>query len=115
MTKEELQIVIQKGEGYTTEFKESINSDLSKELTLKVSDAVSDAVKARLFDIVKLVHDRKIVRLTEMTVLFSISRVQLQRHIKVLRDAGILLFKGSSKTGGYLLTDSFKDKLDNNI
>lgn len=32
MTKEELDLILQKGEGYKIEFKENVNSDLSKEM-----------------------------------------------------------------------------------
>ena len=37
------------------------------------------------------------------------------RYIKILKDAHLIEFKGSRKTGGYYLTKETKDKIEKNL
>ena len=42
---------------------------------------------------------------------FNVSERVLKENISVLKKAGIIVYKGSKKTGGYHLTDEFTSKI----
>ena len=47
----------------------------------------------------------------DLTGITQKGQATTDRYIKILKDAGIIEFKGSRKTGGYYLTQPVKDRL----
>ena len=78
-----------------------------------VNDAVNDdAVKKRLTEEIRNIIKNGQLRLPEIIELHNIKRAQAQRDIKILKNAGLIIFKGPAKTGAYYLTDGFKKQID---
>ncbi len=77
-----------------------------------VNDAVNDAVKDTLSDVVKgrlkkelmIMRDMDGLSLEDIKKHFKVERATAQRDIRFLKDFGFVVFKGSAKTGKYILT-----------
>ena len=84
---------------------------VSKELAKKiegvivgVTEGVTEGVKERVTAIVSLLSKRQGLRISHMALELNVPDKSLERYIKQLKDAGIIEFKGASKSGGYFLT-----------
>lgn len=52
------------------------------------------------------------VRTVDIEKLIDIPAKSLERYIRQLKDAGIIEFKGTNRTGGYYLTEKAKDNIN---
>ncbi len=73
-----------------------------------VIDGVSDGVKKELIKIVKLLKDKEGINTDDIVEHISKSKPTVERYLKTARDLEMVIFTGSSKTGGYYLTGKVK-------
>lgn len=73
-----------------------------------VNDAVSDAVKDRLARELVFIIANNGTSLNELKKQFNIERATVQRDMRQLKSIGWVNFKGSPKTGKYMLTEKGK-------
>jgi len=98
-------------EGLNEGLSEGLSEGLNDAVNDAVSDAVNDAVKERLYGEVRMILTKGKMRLPEIIKSFEIERATAQRDMAILKESGVLEFKGSSKTGAYFLTENFKKKI----
>lgn len=77
-----------------------------------INETINETIKAKLILIVNLIHEKEIIRSPEIISKLQVSRAQVHRYLKILKDAGIIDYIGSLKKGGYQLTEKFKSKMD---
>ena len=71
-----------------------------------VIEGVGTDIKEKMALILCELNKQPGLRTTILSEKTSIPRKSIERYIKQLKDAGIIKYSGSSKTGGYFLTDS---------
>jgi len=59
----------------------------------------------RLSNELRLIHQHQGLQLKIIMETFNIKRTTSQRDVKLLRDAGLIVFEGPDKTGKYVLTE----------
>jgi len=122
MNRKELELILQEGEGYKIEFKESLNNiDRPSEITEVnteiltgvlshegVIGEINEKVKNRLMK--ELLHLIQTGFITSKIVenIGQISNVSAKRDISILKKMGVIEFEGSRKIGRYVLTEKGK-------
>ena len=93
-------------------------SDAANDAVTGIDDAVNDAVKAvsdlvrnRLREELRLIVQLQGVTINDLKEMFKIERATAQRDMALLREAGLVSFKGAPKTGRYVLTDDARQRL----
>lgn len=80
-----------------------------------IGGAIGGATKRRketLSLIMKYIANHEGSRAPDMLKIIHVSERTLERHIKILKDAGLIEYKGdAAQTGGYYLTKKMKSKL----
>jgi ATP-dependent DNA helicase RecG len=76
-----------------------------------ISDNVNDNVKEHLLTIIKALYIQPKQNRIDLIARTKIKNPTLDRYIKILKNANIIEFVGSDKTGGYYLTEATKEKL----
>lgn len=71
--------------------------------------AFSFDVKEKMIAILNTLQSQPGTRISTLQELISIPEKTLERHIKTLKDAGIIIYRGSKKTGGYYVVNN-RDK-----
>lgn len=61
--------------------------------------------------ILALLYKNEDIRTVDMEELLEIPAKSLERYIKILRDAGLIEYKGAKRSGGYYLTRKSQKKL----
>jgi ATP-dependent DNA helicase RecG len=74
-----------------------------------LNDAVSIQVRDRLAEELKWIQQHGGIALKALIEAFQIKRATGQRDIKQLKDAGLIIFTGSDKSGKYILTEKGKE------
>ena len=77
----------------------------------KINENISEPFKLSFFKIISFLLNNSGVDGNTLAILLGKGRSSLTRHLRVLRDANIIEFIGSDKTGGYYLTKEAKEKL----
>ena len=78
----------------------------------KINDE-NDEIKESLFIIIKFLYYTPNQNRIDLTKITQKGQASTDRYIKILKDANIIEFRGSKKTGGYYLTQKTKDRLQN--
>ena len=78
-----------------------------------VNDEVNDNVKECLCSIIHFLYHQPNQNRSRLIKQTQKGRSSTDRYIKILKDANIIEFTGSDKTGGYFLTQKAKDRLQN--
>lgn len=84
-----------------------------------VSDAVNDAVKekltelvkVRLIEIVNFIDSNKGNKVSDLVKRFNVSERTIKDNLKLLMDVGLIIYKGSKKTGTYELSQNMRNKI----
>jgi ATP-dependent DNA helicase RecG len=84
-----------------------------------ISDAVNDAinyniteaVKLRLIAIVSFINDTKGIKVSGLIKQFNVSERTIKDNLKLLIEAGLVIYSGSKKSGVYTLSKRMHDKL----
>ncbi|MDD5607752.1 MAG: putative DNA binding domain-containing protein [Ignavibacterium sp.] len=101
----------------TIEIDEALNGALNEAINEGVSegvnDGVSDGVKEELIRLLKILMYKPGIKATDIAIQMEKSKPTVERYIKILKLYKTIEFIGVPKTGGYYLTEKFKDKLLN--
>ena len=76
-----------------------------------VNDTASETVKKRLVKELILIQSEKQYNVSDLARNLKVSEITIKRDIKILREAGLIRFVGAAKTGHYVITESYRDKL----
>ena len=74
---------------------------------------VGKKVKETLVNIIRVLFDTPFLRSDEISDNLNIGQRTAERHLQFLRDNEIIAYIGAKKTGGYKLTESFKESIIN--
>lgn len=74
-------------------------------------EGFSANVQERLIGMVKMIWQNPGHKIQDLSSDFNISERVLKENISFLKKAGIIIYKGSKKTGGYYLTDKFVSEI----
>ncbi len=131
MNQQELQLILQEGEGYRIEFKESLNNSISKELVafanasggkifLGIDDnnsicgvKISNELKSNVQDYANNCDpsvniNNESTKVSDLLNDIQASIITIKRDLAKLKDAGIIEYQGSLKKGFYVLSDKYK-------
>jgi ATP-dependent DNA helicase RecG len=78
-----------------------------------IDENVSESVKERLYSIINSLQHQPNQNRIDLIERTQKGRATTERYIKILKDANIVEFIGSDKTGGYYLTQKAKDRISN--
>jgi predicted HTH transcriptional regulator len=78
-----------------------------------VNDGVNEGVKVRLRKEIAYLNIYKYIIRTEVEKLFNISTATAERDLMILKNLGLIIFKGAPKAGKYILTDKGKEIIGN--
>ena len=76
-----------------------------------VINGVSDSVRIEIIGTVSLIKDNPGINTNSIAASVNKSKPTLERYLRIAKEAGIIEFQGSPKTGGYYLTEKMKTKL----
>lgn len=76
-----------------------------------INDALNDALREKLKKEIIYIFENEGSRLPEIMEKFKIKRAQAQRDMATLKEAQLVLFSGSKKTGKYQQQDKLYNKL----
>ena len=71
-----------------------------------VIEGVGKDIKEKLASILCVLNDQPGLRTTMLSSKTDIPVKSIERYVKRLKDAGLIKYSGSSKSGGYFLSDS---------
>jgi ATP-dependent DNA helicase RecG len=91
---------------------DGVNDGVSDGVNALLDDGVSDGVRVELMKITVLVAGKEGVNAMEIATKRGKSKSSIERYLRTAKEAGILAFKGASKTGGYYLTEKMKVKMN---
>lgn len=94
-------------EGISEGLSEGLNSLLSKGKSEGLNEGISEGLKEDLIEIVKLLIKGRSMRITEISNKLNKPQKTLERHMKYLREAGAVDYRGSKRTGGYEISAEF--------
>ena len=89
-----------------------INATITDGVTDGVIDGISDAVKNELLNVTLTVIKNPGLSAGAITASIGKAKPSVERYLRILRSLRIVEFKGAPKSGGYYLTQSFKEKID---
>ncbi|MCC7203039.1 MAG: HTH domain-containing protein [Nitrospirae bacterium] len=76
-----------------------------------VGDTVNDTVKERMSKIIIILEQNPGIRSKKLSERTGVTPVTIRRDMQKMQSAGLVIFKGSPKTGGYYLSDTTSTKL----
>jgi ATP-dependent DNA helicase RecG len=86
-----------------------VNDAVGDAVNDAVGDAVSDVVKKRLeLEIIDMIFENG-KSLNDVIKKHNIPKRTAERDMKILREAGLIIFSGAPKTGKYLITEKVKE------
>jgi predicted XRE-type DNA-binding protein len=89
---------------------DSINDTASNTINEAAEEPADDGVKERLLSIVRAIHKNPGLRPDIIANAPGIDVKNMRRDIKMLAEAGIILFKGPRKTGGYFIGEEYEGR-----
>ena len=121
--KSEISIPIIKRLTATINTKISISVSLSDEVKNKIvaglnaglNAEISEGIKKLLVEIIILLKTEGKLKLDYIAQKTNKKPRTLERHLKTLRDLGIIELEGSKKIGGYVITNNFEEKIKNEV
>lgn len=75
-------------------------------------DTINDTIRIRLVALIKQIQIDGSIRIPEAMNFLHLSRSQVLRYMKILKDSDVIIYKGSLKKGAYQLSDYFKKRLN---
>ena len=94
---------------FSITFKRAIGALITSNSLLSKDDALNDAVKTRLIELVKAVGSVPGMKKKDLAERFKVAPVTIERDLKKIQS--LVEFQGPQKTGGYYLTTYMKEQL----
>ncbi len=76
-----------------------------------ITEGITADVKEKITKILLVLYKEEGVRTVNIEKLIDIPTKSLERYLKLLKDTGIIEYKGANRTGGYYLTKKVKNML----
>ena len=83
----------------------------SEGISKGISKGITDDVRNSLVEIVNLIIKEETLRASEIANKLVKPYKTIERHIKALREIGAIEFMGSKRAGGYVVTESLRNKV----
>lgn len=90
-----------------TDFTTVVTRMIDEGVSEGVNEGVSEGVKQTLIQIAVLVRKHPGINTDVIGSAIGKSKATAERYLRLLRQAGILFFKGAPKSGGYYVTEEF--------
>jgi ATP-dependent DNA helicase RecG len=78
-----------------------------------VNGGVSDGARKEIIKLVTIIMSKEGLKAFDIAEKRGKAIRTIERYLKLARQFGIVEFRGASKTGGYYITPSLKDKIEN--
>ncbi|MDD4489019.1 MAG: putative DNA binding domain-containing protein [Paludibacter sp.] len=89
----------------------AVNDAVNDAVKKGIIDTISDTVNDALIDAVKVIKTNKSASILEIMESTGKSNATAKRYLQILREVGLVEFKGAAKTGKYHLTAKAERKL----
>ncbi len=76
-----------------------------------VNDTVTEPVKFRLIGMVNFINSNKGIKVADLIEQFNVSERTVKENLKLLMDAGLIIYSGSKRAGTYVLSKEMNDKM----
>lgn len=80
-------------------------------ITEGITKGITEDVKEKIIKILLVLYKEDGARTVDIEKLIDIPAKSLERYIKLLKDAGIIEFKGSKRTGAYYITKKMDEQI----
>ena len=90
---------------------DAVNDAVNDAVKKGIIDTISDTVNDALIDAVKVIKTNKSASILEIMESTGKSNATAKRYLQILREVGLVEFKGAAKTGKYHLTAKAERKL----
>lgn len=90
---------------------DTVNDAVNDAVKKGIIDAISDAVNDALIDAVKVIKTNKSASIHEIMESTGKSNATAKRYLQILKEIGLVEFKGAAKTGKYHFTAKAERKL----
>ncbi|HRP34191.1 MAG TPA: putative DNA binding domain-containing protein [Agriterribacter sp.] len=76
-----------------------------------ITEGITEGIKDKMKQMLVLLYNNEGSRTVDMEEQLEIPAKSLERYIKILRDAGLIEYKGAKRSGGYYLTKKSRTQL----
>jgi ATP-dependent DNA helicase RecG len=90
---------------------DKINDRINDRIKKGIIDNQSKIVQAKLCELAQFIYKMPLSNAKELALSINVSVPTVNRYLKLLKLIGVSELQGARKTGGYILTDSFKSDL----
>ena len=77
-----------------------------------VNGTVNNTIKILLIRIAKYILEHPNTKVNDIVRLINKSKPTIERYVKILRDNEIIEYKGALKTGGYIIHNNVRKRLN---
>ena len=95
-----------------TEENDGINDGINDIINDTVNGTINHTIKILLIKIVKHIIEHPNTKINDIVRLINKSKPTIERYVKILRDNEIIEYKGALKTGGYVIHNNLRKKLN---
>ena len=99
------------GDGVSDGVSDLINDGVSDGVSDGAINGVSDGVKRELINIVHLIINNPGINTKSIAESTNKPKPTIERYIRIAKETNMIEFQGSSKSGGYYVTEKMKAKL----
>ena len=78
------------------------------------NDGVNDGARKEIIALVTVIMDKEGLKAIDIAAKRGKSKPTIERYLKLARQFGLIEFRGPTKTGGYYITKSIRDNIENN-
>lgn len=98
-------------DGLNDGLSDGINKFLDDGINDGLFDGISDGIRIEIIRIIHAVNDNPGINTNTIVNIIGRSKPTVERYIRMARQAGLISYVGSLKTGGYELTDRLKKEI----
>ncbi|NWJ52816.1 MAG: putative DNA binding domain-containing protein [Bacteroidetes bacterium] len=89
------------------------DNDVNDDIFDALNENLTDLVKVRLIGIMHFIDNHKGTKVSDLIKHFNVSERTIKDNLKSLIDSGLVIYKGSKRTGFYILNEGIKDRINN--
>ena len=91
-----------------------INDGVNEGVNDGANDGVNDGARKEIIALVTVIMDKEGLKAIDIAAKRGRPKRTTERYLKLARQLGIVEFRGPTKTGGYYITKSLQDNIENN-
>jgi len=100
-----------KNDGVSDGVSDGVNDFINDGISDGVINGVSDGVKRELIFIVHLINNNPGINTKSIAESTNKPKPTIERYLRIAKETNMIEFQGSSKSGGYYITEKMKEKL----